>query len=285
MSGIDDPVLQLALRVKLVTPAQLEDAKKLQALLGQNGFPLSVSEILIKKEFLNPDQIRLLKLAVQVDQSREEDQAEASLLIRNGIITEEKAKEALSTQEAAYQEGKIVPRLQEILQKKGYLDAQQLQRAKQQSDSSKSLTVPPASGEGSQRRRESSIRQLVEGCKVGMRKTSIKDPAGQDRTLFFLDIEGTLDGHTFKHFDDFLHNLINEGRFNLILNCEKLEYLSSAGIGVLAGAVKRCRDGKGDLRLCSVQEKVKKIINLVGLQSMLRMYDSDRGAMVSFKYM
>ena len=32
------------------------------------------------------------------------------------------------------------------------------------------------------------------------------------------------------------------------------------------------------------QEKVKKIVNLVGLQSLLRMYDQERGAVMSFRY-
>jgi len=301
MAYSDEQLVQLALKVKLLTPPQLEEAKKLQSALGQSGFPLTLSEILVKKEFLSPDQMRLLRIAAQQEDLRSEDRAAAGFIVRNGFVPEDRVKEALAYQEQLYQEGKPFQRLQDILVQRGILTSDQLQiiqRARQQLESSKialrtavrapsdsSIPTVKPTAPALPKKKEPAGGQLVEGCRVGLRKTVLKDAAGQERTVYFVDIEGVLDGHTFKYFDDFLNSLIDQGRSSLILNCERLEYVSSAGIGVLAGAVKRCRDAKGDLRLCGVQEKVKKIINLVGLQSMLRMYDTDRGALVSFKYM
>lgn len=295
----DEAVVSLALRVKFLTQPQLDEAKKLQGLLSQNGLALSLAEILAKKDFLTAEQIRLLKLGVLQDELREEDQAFAQFMVKNGFLPEEKVREALAAQDAIYQDGRPLTRIADVLLQKGVLQPQQvqiIQRARQQLEGTKiSLrTAPvktpsessiPAVRPGPSAPKKAAGGQIAEGCKVGVRKSAMKDAAGQERVVYVLDVEGVLDGHTFKPFDDFVNGLIDEGRTNLILNCEKLEYVSSAGIGVLAGAVKRCRDGKGDLRLCSVQEKVKKIINLVGLQSMLRLYDNDRGAVVSFKYM
>lgn len=302
MPRSDEQFINLALRAKFVTQAQLEEAKKLQAVLGQSGFPLSLPEILVKKEFVNADQARLIRLGLQQEDVRLEDQAFAGFIVRNGFLPEDKVREALTAQEQLYQEGKPFPRLNELLLQKGIISADQLQiiqRARQQLESTKvamrtAVQAPPSDSKiptvkstapALPKKKEPVGGQLVEGCKVGLRKTTMKDSTNQDRTIYFVDIEGVLDGHTFKYFDDFVNSLIDHGRSSLILNCDKLEYVSSAGIGVLAGAVKRCRDAKGDLRLCGVQDKVKRIINLVGLQSMLRMYDTDRGALVSFKYM
>lgn len=301
MPSSDEQLVQLALKVKFLSSERLEEAKKLQAVLSQSGFPLTIPEILVKKEFLSQDQMRLLRIAAQQDELKQEDRATAAFIVRNGFLPEDKVKEVLAHQDQLYQEGKPIPRLQDLLVQKGILTLEQLQiiqRARQQIEStrmalrtavqapsdSKIPTVKPTAP-ALPKKKEPAGGQLVEGCKVGLRKTTLKDSTAQDRTVYFVDIEGVLDGHTFKYFDDFLNSLIDQGRSSLILNCDKLEYVSSAGIGVLAGAVKRCRDAKGDLRLCAVQEKVKKIINLVGLQSMLRMYDTDRGALVSFKYM
>jgi anti-sigma B factor antagonist len=297
----DEQIINLALKVKFLNPTQLDEAKKLQSLLGQNGFTLSILEILAKKDFLNSDQMRLLKLGVAQEEVREEDQAAAVFMVKNGFLPEDRVREALAAQDVIYADGKPLTRIQDLLLQRGVLKPEQLQiiqRARQQLEHSKvavKTTTVKAPSESSipavrptqavAKKRESTSGQLVEGCKVGLRKTTMKDATGQEKTIYFVDVEGVLDGHTFKHFDDFVNNLIDEGRANLILNCEKLDYVSSAGIGVLAGAVKRCRDANGDLRLCGVQEKVKKIINLVGLQSMLRMYDTDRGALASFKYM
>ncbi|MBI2900751.1 MAG: anti-sigma factor antagonist [Planctomycetes bacterium] len=294
----DDRLIRLALKLRFVTQAQVDEARKLQSLLGQNGLQLEVPEILVKKEFIDAEQFRLLKVATQQEEVREEDQAVAQFLIRGGFLAEDKVREALAAQESLYQEGRPVPRLQEILQQKGLLNPEQtqiIQRARQQIEGAKALpkssaAKPPSEASIPSVRPGASSRrpaggQIAENCRVALRKSPIRDPAGQERTVYLVDVEGALDGHTFRFFDEYVNGLIDEGRSNLILNCEKLEYVSSAGIGVLAGAVKRCRDAKGDLRLCAVQERVKKIVNLVGLQSMLRIYENERGALVSFKYM
>ena len=272
----DEAIIELAIRVKLLSPAQIEEAKKLQALLAQNGLTLAMTDILEKKEFLTPEQVRLLQAGVVQEENRAEDQSLVQSLIKNGILTEEIVREARSTQDFLFQEGRPPLPLTEILLQKGRLLPEQLQRARQQIENAR-----PAPSESS---KKLPAGLTVEGCRIAVRKTAFKDGAGTTRTVCLLDIEGALDAHTFKPFDDFVHALIDDGRFNLALNCEKLEYLSSAGIGVLANAVKRCREGQGDLCLYSVQDKVQRIINLVGLQSMLRLYDSERAALVSFRY-
>lgn len=297
----DEQIITLALKVKFLSQQQLDEAKKLQSLLGTNGFNLSILEILAKKDFLNPDQMRVLKLGIAQDELREEDQNAGVFLVKNGFVPEDRVREALAAQDVLYADGKPLTRIMDILLQRGVLKAEQIpiiQRAHKQIETSRIAAKPSAVKAPSEssipavrptqavaKKKESAGGQLTEGCRVGLRKTNMKDTTGQEKTIYFVDVEGVLDGHTFKPFDDFVNNLIDDGRSNLILNCDKLDYVSSAGIGVLAGAVKRCRDTKGDLRLCGVQEKVKKIINLVGLQSMLRMYDSDRGALASFKYM
>jgi anti-anti-sigma factor len=99
-----------------------------------------------------------------------------------------------------------------------------------------------------------------------------------------LDLHGSLDAHTAVKFDEYLHVLTGAGFVHLILVCQKLDYLSSAGIGVLAGVIKRCRDGKGDLRLCAVEEKMRRVMQIIGLLSLVRTYDTEKGAVASFKY-
>ena len=105
-------------------------------------------------------------------------------------------------------------------------------------------------------------------------------------SVSILDITGLLDGHTYKPFEEFLNRLIlNEGLSMIVLNCEKLDYVSSAGVGILASTVKLCRDNKGDLCLTTVPDRVKRVINLVGLQSMVRIYDREKTAVASFQYL
>jgi len=112
----------------------------------------------------------------------------------------------------------------------------------------------------------------------------VRDGAGAAGWVHLLDLAGVLDAYTSKKFDGYLADLVAAGGTQTVLDCAKLDYLSSAGIGVLTGAVKRCRDLGGDLRLCAVTEKVRKIMGMVGLPGLLRTYDAEKGAVMSFKY-
>jgi anti-sigma B factor antagonist len=129
---------------------------------------------------------------------------------------------------------------------------------------------------------ESGLR--LESLSVTYRQVKVRDGGGPAGWVHVLDLDGMLDGYTSKKFDAYLGELINAGGTQVVLGCGKLEYLSSAGIGVLSGSVKRCRDLGGDVRLCAITDKIKKIMAMVGLPGLLRTYDGERGAVMSFKY-
>lgn len=297
----DDLFAHLALRGKFLTPEQVEDSRKLQAVLAQNGFPMTLPEILGKKEYLTPDQLRLLHVGLRYEETREEDLALGAFIVRQGFLPEDKVKECLALQEIPFKEGQPFPRLSEILVQKGHVSAGQLQvieRARQQLDptlktrpSSSTLPAYKASSptKGSSGRIPAPLSPqaiqaglALEGLRVAYRTSAVPDTPAEP-PVSVLEIQGLLDGHTFKKFGEYLNGLINSGLVRLLLNCDRLDYVSSAGIGILGGAAKRCRDAQGDLRLCGVQEGVMKVISLVGLQSMLRTFDGERVALSSFK--
>ncbi len=302
----NDLFVDLAVKVKFLTAGQLEDCRKLQGLLSQNGFALTLPEILIRKEYLNRDQARMINMAIRYDEMREEDTALGAFIARKGFLAQDKITDCLGAQEVPYRDGRHFPRLQDILLQRNHLTPQQVHvilRAYQQLDagpgakasegSSPRIPVPqpavpppeparaPVSA-GALKSMEAGLQ--LDLLKVAFRKARVKDGQAGDRVVHILEIQGMLDGHTFRRFDQYLNSVIDGDAVQLVLNCDKLDYVSSAGLGVLAGAAKRCRDRQGDLRLCNVSEKVKKIINLVGLQSVLRMYDAERGALMSFRF-
>lgn len=303
----DELFVTLAVRAKLLTASQIEDAKKLQAILSENGFTLSLPEILAKKEYLNADQVRLLNLAVRYEDARRDDHELGNFLVRNGFVAEEKVRDCLNAQELDYLEGRLFPRLKDLLVDRAHMSLHQfelIERARRHIEparkpssamlpSLKSFGVPaPAALKplSSQRvpapldPKAMAAGLSLDSLKVAYRRNTLPEGPSGPLDISTLDLEGLLDGHTFKKFAEYLNGIIDAGIFHVILNCEKLDYVSSAGIGILAGATKRCRDAGGDLRLSGVQEKVLKVISLVGLQSLLRMYDNERGAVLSFKF-
>jgi anti-sigma B factor antagonist len=304
----DELFIDLAVKAKLLTPAQLEDCRKLRGMLEENAFTLTLSEIIAKKEFLNPDQIRLINVAIRYEELKREDEALGDFISRKGFLPQEKIQVCLAAQELPFKEGRHFPRLEELLSQKSYLTAQQMHvilRAREQLEqqdrepgSSPRMpqlrpSLPPrepfdsAQGkpEPPPRPLPASLRSLEAGLKQESLKVSFRRSRIQGETYAaVLDLVGSLDGHTAMKFDEFLHALTNAGFVHIIFVCEKLAYISSAGIGVLAGAIKRCRDGKGDLRLCSVDDKMRRVMQIIGLMSLVRTYDNERAAVASYKY-
>jgi anti-anti-sigma factor len=129
-----------------------------------------------------------------------------------------------------------------------------------------------------------SLRGVEAGLRQEMLQVAFRRARIQGETYAaVLDLSGSLDGHTAMKFDEYLHLLTNAGFVRLVFVCEKLNYISSAGIGTLAATIKRCRDGKGDLRLCSVAEKMRRIMQIIGLLSLVRTYDDEPSAVASFQ--
>ncbi len=304
----DELFIDLCLKSKLLNAAQIEDCRRLKAMLAENGFSITVPEVVAKKELLSADQARLVSVSIRYEEMRENDLSLGDFILRKGFLAPEKLNECLSAQEAPYREGRHFPRLEDLLIQKGHLSTQQIHvvlRAWEQLDpagkkpgssprmprihpsvpppepatKAPPLSKPPAILD----RKTIEAGLVMENLKVTLRKSRIKDAAGE-MTIHILELTGSLDGHSSRQLDTYLSDLIDSDAVRLVADCRKLEYISSAGIGVLTGAVKQCRDGKGDLRVCNVNEKVSKIMNLVGMHSIVRFYNDDRGAIMSFKY-
>jgi anti-sigma B factor antagonist len=312
----DQLFTDLCLKSKLLTPPQIEECRKLQSMLSENGFTLPLSEIVTKKELLNPDQVRLVNVGIRYEEQRQVDVELGDFILRKGFLPIEKLNECLTAQEAPYKEGRHFPRLEDLLLQKGHLTSQQLHvilRAWEQLGEVSAIgkpgssprmpkmqpAVPPPETKAKveparpppppkpavplfdKKTLETGLN--MDTLKVNVRRSKLKEGPGE-LTVTVLELQGSLDGHSSRKLDIYVNSLIDSEAVRLVADCRKLEYISSAGIGVLTGAVKRCRDAKGDLRICNVGEKVSKIMNLVGLQSIIRLYADDRGAIMSFKY-
>ena len=77
---------------------------------------------------------------------------------------------------------------------------------------------------------------------------------------FIVSIDGRLDTITAPELESFLSNNY-EGVNSLIFDCEKLTYISSAGLRVLLTAHKRM---KGAMKLKCVSELVMEVLEMTG---------------------
>jgi anti-sigma B factor antagonist len=103
----------------------------------------------------------------------------------------------------------------------------------------------------------------------------------EDR-LSIITIEGFVDAHTAPQFENAIQSEIDAGRHFIIVNCEKLNYISSAGLGVFMSFIEEVRERGGDIKICGLTPKVKHTFEILGFQDLFEMLDDQPTAVARF---
>ncbi len=94
--------------------------------------------------------------------------------------------------------------------------------------------------------------------------------------------KGHLDAHNVERFEKEMIKLIKKGVYKVVLNCKDLNYISSAGMGIIMGYLDEIREKGGDIKLCLVNERVYEIFDLVGFTEIYEFLDSENEAVEKF---
>jgi anti-sigma B factor antagonist len=97
-----------------------------------------------------------------------------------------------------------------------------------------------------------------------------------------MDIEGRIDSGTASGLSQALSEAIEKGATRLVIDLEGVDYVSSAGLRELVTALKKVNQDDGDLRLASPSDRVREVLELSGLDSILSVYDTRGDAVGSF---
>ena len=89
-----------------------------------------------------------------------------------------------------------------------------------------------------------------------------------------VNVEGEIDIYTAPRLRELLIDLAGKNNYQLIVNLEKVEFLDSTGLGVLAGGLKRVRAHDGSLDLVCTQERILKIFRITGLTKVFGIYQT-----------
>ena len=97
-----------------------------------------------------------------------------------------------------------------------------------------------------------------------------------------LAFEGRLDTQTSPDALQQLTRLIEEGETKILVNLEKVDYISSAGLRVLLVVAKQLKTTDGELRICSLNEVVKEVFDISGFDMILPISASESEALEGF---
>lgn len=100
--------------------------------------------------------------------------------------------------------------------------------------------------------------------------------------LSIVAIEGFVDAHTAPQFENAIQQSVDAGRLRIVVNCEKLNYISSAGLGVFMSFIEEVRERGGDIKICGLTPKVKHTFEILGFQDIFEMLDDQQTAIQRF---
>jgi anti-anti-sigma factor len=102
------------------------------------------------------------------------------------------------------------------------------------------------------------------------------------RDVVVVDMIGRLDSRTAGPASTELNKIAQVANCKVLLNVDKLEYVSSAGLRAILVAAKLNQVNGGAIKICRPNATVKQVMEVSGFHSLLHLYDTEENALAAF---
>jgi len=110
----------------------------------------------------------------------------------------------------------------------------------------------------------------------------VKIGASKEKNVVIVIVEGDLDASNAPDLRAKFEELIGQGENQYVIDLSGVPFMDSSGIAALVNLFKRVRIGAGDVKLCGLQEEVKKVFELTRLNRVFDIFDTCAEAAASF---
>ena len=98
-----------------------------------------------------------------------------------------------------------------------------------------------------------------------------------------VEVHGRIDSMNANQFGQGVLTAIEEGHVNIVLDLSGVEYMSSAGLREIVGSLKKAKRSGGDVRIAQPSDRVREVLELAGLDTIVQIFDTQNEALVSYK--
>ncbi len=92
-----------------------------------------------------------------------------------------------------------------------------------------------------------------------------------------IGIDGEIDASSSIYLDNELGKAINDSK-KILIDCKKLDYISSAGLGVFMSYIHDMEENKIKMILFGMSNKVKNVFQILGLDQLLKIVETSEEA-------
>ncbi len=94
--------------------------------------------------------------------------------------------------------------------------------------------------------------------------------------------EGRIDTQAATDMDQALQAAVSEGRHNVVVDMAEVEYISSAGLRILAAVLVKSRAEGGDMKLAALNARVTRVFRIIGFDVLMSVHDTPEAAIAEF---
>lgn len=113
-------------------------------------------------------------------------------------------------------------------------------------------------------------------------KLNVEEQRCGGKCIRIVKVSGYLDAHTFPDLEKTIYTLMNEGDSNFILDFEALDYISSAGLGLLLGIHRQTAGKNGGVKLVNLTESILRIFDILGFSKIIDIHPDRDSAIKAF---
>ncbi|MFQ5604744.1 MAG: STAS domain-containing protein [bacterium] len=104
----------------------------------------------------------------------------------------------------------------------------------------------------------------------------------QKPSIVIVKVGGYLDFTTSDEIDQVIEGLLSKSSYNIIIDLENVEYISSRGWSIFLSKIKEIRDNGGDLKLARLKPDIFQVFELLEFFWFLKTYDTLEEAITDF---
>ena len=94
-------------------------------------------------------------------------------------------------------------------------------------------------------------------------------------------VNGHMDGASAQELEGELSSRIRDGSVRILLDCNEMNYIGSAGMRVFLLAARRCKQAGGLLSIAALQPSCRTVFEMGGFHTIIDCYDSREEALTT----
>lgn len=80
-----------------------------------------------------------------------------------------------------------------------------------------------------------------------------------------------------------VERLASEGKLNCVLNCKKVKWISSTGLGIMVSARNKYAKEGGAMNVCNLNERVLALFQVTKMALLMNVHDNEQEALAAFQ--